>query len=113
MIILPRLYHVLFYIYDYFWHWNEQGEKVKYELRERTRQDRMAPRSNANPEEKTMLTKLKRTQKVLSGGLTVRSPFMIQKVLNCLGDSRILCEFMILESQNVKVKSCTYVVNVF
>ena len=88
---------------------------MKYELRERTRQDRMAPRSNANPEEKTMLTKLKRTQKVLSGGLTVtvRSPFMIQKVLNCLGDSRILCEFMILESQNLKVKSCTYAVNVF
>ena len=73
MIILPRLYHVLFYIYDYFWHWNEQGEKVKYELRERTRQDRMAPRSNANPEEKTMLTKLKWTQKVLNGGLDTKS----------------------------------------
>ena len=86
---------------------------MKYELKERTRQDRMTTRSNVNPGEKTMLTKLKRTQKVLSGGLTVRSPFMIQKVLNCLGDSRILCEFMILESQNLKVKSCTYAVNVF
>ena len=38
-------------------------------LRERKREDRKAPRSNAKPKEKIKLTKLKRTQKVRSGGL--------------------------------------------
>ena len=88
MIILPRLYHVLFYIYDYFWHWNEQGEKVKYELRERTRQDRMALSSNANPETKNYAEEIEAAAKSSKWcGLTVRSPFMIQKVLNCVGHS--------------------------
>ena len=42
---------------------------MTYKLRERKREDREAPRSNAKPKEMIKLTKLKRTQKVRSGGL--------------------------------------------
>ena len=38
-------------------------------LRERKREDRKAPMSNAKPKQKIKLKKLKRTQKVRSGGL--------------------------------------------
>ena len=37
---------------------------------------------------------------------------MIQKVLR-REDARMFCNFVILESKNLKVKSCTYAVNVF
>ena len=36
-------------------------------MRERTREDRKAPRSKAKPKQKIKLTKLKRTQKVRDG----------------------------------------------
>ena len=38
-------------------------------LRERKREDRKTPMSNAKPKQKIKLKKLKRTQKVRSGGL--------------------------------------------
>ena len=37
---------------------------MKYKLRERKREERKAPRSNAKPKQKIKLTKLKRTQKI-------------------------------------------------
>ena len=42
---------------------------MTYKLRERKLEDRKAPRSNTKPKEKIKSTKLKRTQKVRSGGL--------------------------------------------
>ena len=66
---MPRLQHVLLELYNHYWPWNEQGEEVTYKLRERKREDRKAPRSNAKPKQKIKLKKLKRTQKVRSGGL--------------------------------------------
>ena len=49
--------------FDFWWF------EVTFKLRERKREDRKAPRSNAKPKEKIELTKLKRMQKVRSGGL--------------------------------------------
>ena len=42
---------------------------MKYKLRERKREERKAPRSNAKPKQKIQMTKLKRIQKARSGGL--------------------------------------------
>ena len=55
-------YDVLFELYNGYWPWNQQVEEVKYKLRERKREERKAPRSNAKPKQKIKLTKLKRTQ---------------------------------------------------
>jgi len=66
---LPRLQHVLLELYNHYWHWNEQGEEVMYKLTERKREGRKAPMSNAKPKQKIKLKKLKRTQRVRSGGL--------------------------------------------
>ena len=60
---------VMFELYNHYWPWNKEGKEVKYKLRERTREDRKVPRSNAKPKQKIKLTKLKRTQKVRDGGL--------------------------------------------
>ena len=60
---------VLIELYNHYWPWNEQGEEVKYKLRERKREERNASRSNAKPKQKIQMKKLKRTQKVRSGGL--------------------------------------------
>ena len=76
---------------------------MTYKLRERKREDRKAPRSNAKPKEKIKLTKLKRTQKVRSGGLkkTGYDPKIVEQFW---GDCRIVCKIMFLESQNLNLK---------
>ena len=58
------LYDVLFEIYNHYWLWNEEGEEVKYTLRDRKWEERKVPRSNTKPKQKIKLTKLKLTQKV-------------------------------------------------
>ena len=56
---------VLFELYNHHWPWNEKGEEVKFQIREKERTNRDAPRSEAKPKQKVALKKLKRTQKAL------------------------------------------------
>ena len=76
---------------------------MKYKLRERKREKRKDPRSNAKPKKKIKLTKLKRTQKVRSGGLE-KTGYDPKSVEDFEGNCRIVCKSMVLESQNLNVK---------
>ncbi len=54
---------------NHYWPWNEEGEEVKYRIRERDRKSRDAPRSAPKPKNKPSLKKLERIHGIRSKGL--------------------------------------------
>ena len=59
----------VFEISNHYWPWNENGEEVKFKIRESVRKERKAPRSKAQKKQKLKLTKLERTQRTRGKGL--------------------------------------------
>jgi len=56
-------------IYNHSWQWNKNGEKVEYNIHEKERKTRDAPRSKPEKRKRVFLKKRERIQRIQGKGL--------------------------------------------